>query len=145
MDNNNKIIDQLNEILRGERSAAETYVQVLEKIGDEPQSDTVRKTKAEHMEAVKTWKTKIQELGGQPSESSGAWGTWAQTVAGTSKIFGDKSALEALKQGEEHGLKLYKELIDDCEPDTTVRSMAENHIQIQQKHIQMLENYQNNI
>lgn len=145
MDTNKKTIEQLNKILRGERSAAETYVQVLEKVGDDSRSDQIQKAKAHHMKAVTDIKGKITELGGQPSEDSGAWGTWAQTITGASKIFGDKSALEALKQGEEHGLKLYKELREEGEINPKIRSMADEYIQAQNSHIQMIEAYQKTI
>ena len=65
-----------------------------------------------------TWgglRDRIRNLGGEASDSSGAWGTWAQIVQGTMNLFGDKSALKALKEGEEHGLKDYEEGIDDVD------------------------------
>lgn len=134
----NEQIKELNTLLRGERSAAETYVQALEKAGGDPQLDHLRNIKAEHLNAVQTIKDKIEAAGGEPSEDSGAWGTFAKTVMGSAKLFGDKAALMALKEGEEHGLKLYEDSLD-AEIDPEFRTKITSHyIPNQRKHITSL-------
>jgi hypothetical protein len=60
------------------------------------------------------------------------------TVEGTASIFGDKAALKALKEGEEHGLKDYNEACDDV--DATSAALIESElIPAQQRHIMMLD------
>ncbi|HMQ10745.1 MAG TPA: DUF2383 domain-containing protein [Oligoflexia bacterium] len=133
---NEKIIDNLNEILRGERSALETYVQVLSNTSNEsPKTNSLMRSKAEHIEAVQTLKNEISALGGEPSEDSGAWGSWAKTITGTAHIFGDKAALKALKEGEEHGLKLYQNLKNEFPNHQLTAKMVNKFIPHQLEHI----------
>ncbi|MCI5072491.1 PA2169 family four-helix-bundle protein [bacterium] len=136
---NDKIIDNLNEILRGERSALETYVQVLSNTETSPKTNHLLQSKAEHIEAVQNLKQEISSLGGQPSEDSGAWGDWAKTITGTAHIFGDKTALKALKEGEEHGLKLYQELKKDHPEHQVTESIANKFIPRQKAHIDRID------
>jgi uncharacterized protein (TIGR02284 family) len=115
-----KTIDQLNSLLRGEISAAETYAQAIRKVGDEHASEAaeLKDIAAEHGENAQRLRGAIRGLGGDPEDSSGAWGTWAQTVEGVAMLFGDASALKALKEGEEHGLKDYREALEDVDPES---------------------------
>ena len=119
-----RCVDQLNSLLRGEISAVETYEQAIEKVGDEHASDAtaLRGIAQEHGEAAQSLRDEITRLGGEADDSSGAWGVWAKTIEGTAKLFGDASALKALKEGEEHGLKDYREALDDL--DETSRSLV---------------------
>ena len=81
---------------------------------------------------------RIRELGGEASDSSGAWGVWAKTVQGTMNLFGDASSLKALKEGEEHGLKDYQEAVNDV--DASTAQLIQNQlIPAQQRHINLLD------
>jgi uncharacterized protein (TIGR02284 family) len=129
-------VDQLNSLLRGEISAVETYEQAIRKIDDEHASDAtaLRAIAQEHGEAAQALRDEITRLGGEADNSSSAWGTWAKVVEGTAKLFGDASALKALKEGEEHGLKDYREAIDDV--DESARDLITNKlIPAQVRHI----------
>jgi uncharacterized protein (TIGR02284 family) len=106
-------IDTLNSLLRGELSATETYQQALAKVGDEPGAEEVRRIHREHRETANAIRQHIHEHGGKPDQGSGAWGAFAKFVEGTAKIFGDKAALKALKEGEERGLKDYENALED--------------------------------
>lgn len=112
-----RCLDQLNSLLRGEISAVETYKQAIEKVDDEHASDAtvLRGIAQEHGEAAQALRDEINRLGGEADDSSGAWGVWAKTIEGTAKLFGDASALKALKEGEEHGLKDYREALADLD------------------------------
>src|SRR5688572_8329622 len=135
-------IRQLNSFLRGEISAAETYRMAIDKASD---SDTnaanvglLREIQEEHGRAAQAIRDRIRELGGEPSDSSGAWGAWAKLVEGTASLFGDAGSLKALKEGEEHGLKDYNEGIDDI--DATSGELVQNQlIPAQQRHINLLD------
>jgi uncharacterized protein (TIGR02284 family) len=133
-------VDQLNSLLRGEISSVETYEQAIRKIGDEHASDAtaLRAIAQEHGEAAQALRDEITRLGGEADNSSGAWGAWAKVVEGTAKLFGDASALKALKEGEEHGLKDYREAIDDV--DESARELITNNlIPAQVRHIGVLD------
>ena len=105
----------LDDLMRGEISAAETYKQVLEKVREQkrPEATDVRAIELEHGEAIRALRQLVVQCGGKPSDGSGPWGVWARTVEGAAKLFGDKAALKALKEGEEHGLKIYEKALHD--------------------------------
>jgi bacterioferritin (cytochrome b1) len=141
--NGDDTIDQLNSFLRGEISAAETYRMAIDKVSENDKSQfrnfgLLREIQEEHGRAAQALRDRIRELGGEASDSSGAWGIWAKTVQSTMSLFGDRSALKAIKEGEEHGLKDYQSGIDHIDP--TSAELIENQlIPAQQRHINLLD------
>jgi uncharacterized protein (TIGR02284 family) len=133
-------VRQLNSLLRGEISAAETYRMAIDKVADTsaPNAGLLREIQEEHGRAAQGIRDRIRELGGEPSDSSGAWGAWAKTVQGTMNLFGDASALKSLKEGEEHGLKDYQEALDDVDP-ASAQLIQNQLIPAQQRHINLLD------
>src|SRR5262245_33173406 len=93
-------IDTLSALLRGELSAVETYRQAEEKFKGETEEPKLREIRDEHMQSVNLLREHIHGKGGESSDSSGAWGTFASLVEGAAKAFGKTSALRALKEGE---------------------------------------------
>ena len=137
-----KAVDDLNELLKGELSAIETYRQALDKVKDQPDSKELYNVLDNHKKAAQVFTAHVKELGGTPSTDSGAWGTWAKTVTGTAKIFGDAAALKALKEGEEHGLKEYKELLEDEDVPQKIKEEVKNkYIPTQEAHIKLLNQF----
>jgi uncharacterized protein (TIGR02284 family) len=140
-------VTQLNSLLRGEISAAETYRMAIDKIVASPSSDNVgllREIQEEHGRAAQGIRDRIRELGGEASDTSGAWGIWAKTVQGTMNLLGDTSSLKALKEGEEHGLKDYQEALDDV--DASSAQLIQNQfIPAQQRHINLLDQLLNSV
>ena len=135
-------IRQLNSFLRGEISAAETYRMAIEKAAKSDDNAAnmglLREIQEEHGRAAQALRDRIRELGGEPSDSSGAWGAWAKFVQGTGNLFGDAASLKSLKEGEEHGLKDYEEGVDDI--DATSAELVSNQlIPAQQRHITLLD------
>ena len=142
MGDTGETVRQLNSLLRGEISAAETYRMAIDKVADTDASGAnaglLREIQEEHGRAAQEIRDRIQELGGEASDSSGAWGAWAKTVQGTMNLFGDASSLKALKEGEEHGLKDYQESLDDVDPSS--KQLINNQlIPAQQRHINLLD------
>jgi len=142
MGDSGEAVRQLNSLLRGEISAAETYRNVLDKVrdGDHAQdAGLLRQIQEEHGRAAQSLRDRIRELGGEASDNSGAWGVWAQAVQGTMSLFGgDMGALKALKEGEEHGLKDYEEAIDDVDA-SSAQLMQNQLIPAQQRHVNLLD------
>lgn len=133
---NEETIDKLNSLLRGEMSAVETYRQALEKVSNEPGSEKVREMSSNHKKAVDELKSEIARLGGKPSTDSGAWGSFAKSVEGTAKVFGNTAALKALKEGEEHGLDEYQEALKDEDINQDIKNkIANKYIPQQEKHV----------
>ncbi|WP_428940661.1 DUF2383 domain-containing protein [Fontivita pretiosa] len=148
--NSDDAVSQLNSFLRGEISAAETYRMAIDAVADSEQIPSIanlemlREIQEEHGRAAQALRERIRELGGQPSDSSGAWGAWAKFTQGTANLFGDVSALKSLKEGEEHGLKDYQEGADDV--DATSCELIRNQlIPAQQRHINLLDQLINSV
>lgn len=143
-------VRQLNSFLRGEISAAETYRMAVDKLDQSDKSvamsgvGLLRGIQEEHDRAAATLRERIHELGGEPSDSSGAWGAWAATVQGTMNLLGDTSALKGLKEGEEHGLKDYQAGIDDIDP-ASAQLIQNQLIPAQQRHIGLLDQLMNTV
>lgn len=118
-------VDQLNSYLRGELSAVETYRMALEKLdANSPARFELESARQSHQQRVTLLKDAIMQLGGKPIEGSGPWGVFAKAVEGAARVFGDKAAIAALEEGEDHGLKDYKDAIEDKDLDAQSRSIA---------------------
>ncbi len=113
-----KDIDQLNSFLRGELSAVETYEQAIHKVDDPIVKQALGRIQASHRERVTKLQSQIASVGGTPATDSGPWGSFAKLVEGGAKTFGEKAALEALMQGEDHGRRDYETDLDDLTPPT---------------------------
>lgn len=111
---NSRDIDKLNSFLRGELSAVETYNQAIEKLADEPAIvQRLRSLRDSHSARVSELSTRITALGGEPDDTSGAWGGFAKLVEGGAKLFGKSAAIAALEEGEDHGKRLYEDNLDE--------------------------------
>ena len=119
-------VDHFNSFLRGELSAVETYRQALEKITDSGISATLRECQTSHQERVALLTEAIRRLGGEPSKSSGAWGAFAKMIEGSAKAFGERAAIAALEEGEDHGLADYRRELADLDP--TARKFVETSL-----------------
>jgi uncharacterized protein (TIGR02284 family) len=105
----NKTVDQLNSFLRGEISAVETYRLALKKLDNGSAArNELESCMRSHEERVSSLRSMVQQLGGKPVEGSGAWGTFTKVVEGSAAAFGDKIAITALEEGEDHGLRDYR-------------------------------------
>jgi demethoxyubiquinone hydroxylase (CLK1/Coq7/Cat5 family) len=125
-DINEKNVEQLNSFLRGEISAVETYRQALEALEDSTYASTIAECKQSHEERVSILTEEILNLGGEPAESSGAWGAFAKLVEGGAAALGDKAAISALEEGEDHGNEDYERDVEKLDP--TVRTVIEEKV-----------------
>ncbi|MFP2934462.1 ferritin-like domain-containing protein [Pyxidicoccus sp. 3LG] len=103
-----KDVDTLNSFLRGEISAVETYRQAIGRVSDDRLRDTLEECQHDHEHRVEELRERIRKLGGEPVESSGVWGTFAKVIQGGADMLGDKAAIQALEEGEDHGLNDYQ-------------------------------------
>ena len=132
--------DCLNELLRGELAATETYQQALAKVGEDPAGAELRQIHKEHREAANTLRQHVHHVGGQPDQGSGAWGAFAKTVEGAATLFGDMSALKALKEGEEHGVKSYEDAMQDASLPAECKTLIRSKLLPQtREHIRVLD------
>jgi hypothetical protein len=123
----NRSVDTLNSLLRGEISAVETYDQALEKLeGDVEVAPQLSACRSSHEERVSLLRDEIVRLGGDPADGSGPWGAFAKLVEGGAKAFGRAAAIAALEEGEDHGLKEYRDGLPKL--DAAVRSSLEGEL-----------------
>jgi uncharacterized protein (TIGR02284 family) len=139
-------VEQLNSLLRGEISAAETYRMAIDKVADGATANAglLREIQEEHGRAAQGIRNRIREMGGEASDSSGAWGAWAKTVQGTMNLFGDESSLKALKEGEEHGLKDYEAALPNVDVPSA-QLISNQLIPAQRRHIDLLDQLINSV
>jgi hypothetical protein len=114
-------IDRCNELLRGEISAVETYAIAIRRFSEEAAIPTLRSIRDDHADSVELLRGSVARLGGTPTTDSGAWGGFAQTVEKAASLLGDGTALEALRQGEKHGVRQYEDAIADEDGDQESR------------------------
>lgn len=126
-------VDQLNSFLRGEMSAVETYRQAIEKLQSNggPGVALLNQLMTSHATRVQQLKDEVLRFGGKPAEGSGVWGAFANVVQGAADLFGEKTAVAALEEGEDHGLKDYREGFEKL--DTQTREWVQSTIFPEQK------------
>jgi len=98
----------LNSFLRGEISAVESYRKALGVLTNSSHAAQLAECKKSHEERIAILTEQVRKLGGNPADSSGVWGTFAKLVESGATALGEKGAIAALQQGEEHGSKDYQ-------------------------------------
>jgi hypothetical protein len=114
--NNPKTIDQLNSFLRGELSAAETYRLALDRLDHTEHRGTLVQCSRSHEERARLLTEAILGRGGDPADSSGAWGSLVMMIERGAAAISERAAISALEEGEDHGRDDYLRDIDSLEP-----------------------------
>jgi bacterioferritin (cytochrome b1) len=118
----------LNKFLRGELSAVETYRQAIDRLAASACAADLTENKRSHEQRVEMLRNQVLRLGGTPADDSGAWGSFAKLIEGGAKLFGEKAAIAALEEGEDHGLKLYRSNSDIAKLDLATRDFVERSL-----------------
>jgi uncharacterized protein (TIGR02284 family) len=135
-----RAVEQLNSLLRGEISAVQTYDQAIEKLGDQHAraAGELRRIAQEHGEHAQDLRARVRVLGGDPDDSAGAWGGLVQAIEGASRAFGEVAALRTLREGEEHGMRDYRDALSELDVESR-RLVQDVLLPAQLLHIQALE------
>jgi uncharacterized protein (TIGR02284 family) len=139
-DGHGRAVGRLNSLLRGEISAVQTYDQAIQRLGDGrgPEAAELRRIAQEHGEHAQELRARVRTLGGDPDDSAGAWGGLVQAVEGASGLFGQVSALKTLREGEEHGLRDYRDALSELDVESR-RLVQDVLLPAQLLHIQALD------
>jgi uncharacterized protein (TIGR02284 family) len=121
-----KAIDVLNSFLRGEISAVETYRQAIDKVEKPTVRTQLEDCLRSHELRVDVLKRRVQALGGEPDEDSGIWGVFAKIIQGGADVLGERAAISALEEGEDHGRDDYKR--DVAKLDGESRRIVESQV-----------------
>ena len=135
--NKERTIKALNELLRGELAAVETYDQALPLLHEDPAAAAdLKECRSSHHDRVFLLRNAIIQAGGEPDDSAGAWGVFAKALEGTSKALGPKMAVKTLEEGENHGVRDYEKLLPELE--APARSLISSEAFPQQKRTQSI-------
>ncbi len=141
--NTEHCIDVCNRLLRGERSAVETYQKAISKLSTEVPFAELNRIQTEHANAVSLLEENVRLMGGQPDRKAGAWGSLANVVQSTANIFGAKAALESLQTGEKSGQRDYEIALKDDEVMPECKDMIRSKLlPFTSEHIATLEHLQ---
>ncbi len=128
--------EKIYSVLRGEISAMEAYAQVMESIKGDPESERLQEFLRDHRQAVEYWKDQVDNTNIESKVESGPWGAMVEAFVGSAKLFGNKAALLSLQEGEEHGLREYREMLDSADvPPDDKAYIREVLIPNQERHI----------
>lgn len=111
---NDTIISHLNNLLRGEISAVETYNQAIKHLTNQRTDDLVANRDC-HSKRVDLLTRSILDHGGVPDTTSGLWGSFAKLVEKGAALISTKTVISALEEGEDRGVAQYR-LPGDLDP-----------------------------
>lgn len=133
---------EVDELIRGERSAIKSIDAVLGRIKDEQERQELSSLRSDHVRAVDTLKRFAHSDLDDHTESAGPWGAFTTAFAGGASLFGDKAALRALKVGEQHGLNEYREAIEDDGVNAELKSVIRSELlPNQERHLALIDRY----
>ena len=139
---------KINHLLNTELSAVETYEQALQEkewkvLGPDPQIQALFHILVDHVQAASQLATEVQRLGGRSVNGTKACVSHlrmdAARLFGDATPFGDKAALEALKEGEESGLKEYQAVLHHDALSPEVKPLIGSLETKQQAHVRALD------
>ncbi len=137
--NKENCIEICNQLLRGELSAIETYDQAITRLRHNHNAIRLERIRNDHEDSARKLRDNVLKMGGQPDDDSGAWGTFAKLVEGGAQLFGEKVALKALIEGEEHGIKEYEDALSDDDVLTGCKTLIRSELlPKQQDHLSVL-------
>jgi demethoxyubiquinone hydroxylase (CLK1/Coq7/Cat5 family) len=103
----NASVEKLQDLLRSELSAVETYEMALKSVSHVGLHRTLQEILVSHSRRIPQLREKITGMGSEPLTSSGVWGAFAQAFQVGADILGDRVAIAALEAGEDRALELY--------------------------------------
>ena len=116
-------IDICQKLLRGELSAIETYTQAIAKFDADIERSALEGIRFDHENSANRLRDHLREMGAEPANDSGTWGSFANILEAAAKALGESPALAVLKQGEEHGIDEYEEALRDSGVMTEMKSV----------------------
>lgn len=101
-------IEKLQDLLRTELSAVETYELALKSVTHVGLHRTMQEILVSHSRRIPQLREKILAMNGQPPASSGVWGAFAKVFQVGADLLGDRVAISALEEGEDRAVEMYE-------------------------------------
>lgn len=118
----------LNKLIRGELAAVESYDTALKKIENSDEKMKLQTIRNTHQDAADKLKVFVAQKEKKEVKDSGIWGDVTKTYEGGASLLGNKTAVKALSQGEEHGLKEFRTALKDEKLPREIRQMIETQL-----------------
>lgn len=136
----NTTIDTLNDLLKGEEMAINSYAKLIAETTDETLKKEFKEIQKEHNEHARLISERILDLGGTPRQGTGMAGVMADVKYAFETMNG-RSNHEILKDawhGEDQGVAMSEKIADD-KLDEESKKLLHDIIQHDHKHIKSLE------
>lgn len=137
-----EVSEDILEILSGEISAVDAYKQALAQVDNDREEIRLDQFRDDHEEAMDYWKSQATNQGVKLKKDAGVWGSMVKGVVKTAQIFGNRGTLQAMRKGEEYGLKNYQKLLRNKKLTKNQRSkIRQVFIPTQKRHIEIIDKF----
>ncbi|MFZ4715281.1 MAG: DUF2383 domain-containing protein [Bacteriovoracaceae bacterium] len=131
-----------NDLIQEEMAAVQNYKQVIEKVKDHSELSQLRLIQQNHSMAVEILRKYVTFETNLKTKTAGVWGAFTKAYTGSAKLFGNSSAMRALRQVEIHGLEEYREYLKNEKVDPKLKADIRNKlIPMQELHIKTISRF----
>lgn len=106
----------------------ETYDLALGKTKHTKLVSSLQQLRDDHAQRVALLRQQIRAWGGEPSEGPGVWGAFAKAMQAGADLLGDATAIAALEEGEDHGLRMYRDALADTDLDAALAGFVSSEL-----------------
>jgi hypothetical protein len=128
---NMQTVEHLNSFLRGELSAVASYRWAIDKLPSSHHRPLLEECQQSHAGRVTALIEEVQRRGGAPAKDAGMWGAFTTAIEAGAAAFGERAAVAALEEGEDHGRDDYLRDLGDL--DDQARSFVEQRLLPEQR------------
>jgi bacterioferritin (cytochrome b1) len=136
----NKTLDTLNDLLKGEEMAITSYSRFIQEARDEELKNKLKEIQKDHNKHSQLISERIIELGGTPKYGLGMAGVMADVKYAVESMGGrsDREILEGAKLGEDQGVAMAEKVANDKLDEKSLK-LVHDIMQVDHHHIQSLE------
>lgn len=132
---NDKQIELLKELIRGEKMAVDAYRHVIDMQKDKQVKAMLEKFADDHSKHVEMLSERVRELGGDPQVNTGISGFMANTGAIINSMLSPERLLRQVYNGEDKGIHTYEDRIDELDEESA--QLVQNIMEEDHDHLQM--------
>lgn len=134
-----RLARHLDRLLELETMAAESYRQLLERVGSQLGAAQLRSIHADHVEAAGHLRRHVLRCGGKPSVGASsadadAWWDGSGAPDSTAELLAAPESLGVLRRGEERTIELYQRILEEDELSADFRSLVHGTLLPRQHH-----------
>jgi len=106
----------LADFCKEELAAAETYKRALTLTPMRRHADVLSRCYASHQQRASELRQRIADLGGNPPNAPGAWGSLVPTLTSAAAAVSESLAVSMLEESEDRGVRRYREHTGELDP-----------------------------